>query len=88
MPGPQGAMVMNLTLSDADPLFVDANTNGIDDAFEKQKRNGALLAANAPAADRKTLANEWKAAQSAAKAAPWKIRRPVPDEAVAAVSPK
>lgn len=87
-PGAQGAMVMNLTLSDENPLFVDANNNGIDDAFEKQKRNGALLAARAPAADRKALANEWKSAQTAAKVAAWKIRRPVPDESVTAVIPK
>lgn len=86
--GAQGAMVLNLTLSDESPLFVDANHNGIDDAFEKQKRNGSLLAANAPAAERKALAAEWKAAQTVAKPVPWKIRRPVPDEAVAAVTPR
>ena len=87
-PGAQGAWLLNLTLSDENPLFVDANANGIDDTFEKTKRGGTLLAANATAADRKTLATEWKSAQSAANVPAWKIRRPVPDEAVAAAARK
>ena len=41
-------------------LYDDAN--GIDDAFERQKR-GALLPATAALADRQQLAADWKAAQ-------------------------
>lgn len=82
-PGAQGAWVLNLTTSDDNPLYVDANANGIDDTFEKSKRNGALLAANAPATERTKLAQEWKASQQAADVKPWKIRRPVPDDVVA-----
>lgn len=84
--GAQGAWVMNLTMSDENPLFVDANRNGIDDAFEQTKQKGALLATNAPAADRKKLATEWKNSPSVAAAQPWKVRRPVPDATVASGS--
>ena len=82
-PGAQGAWLLNLTMSDENPLCVDANRNGIDDAFEQIKQKGVLLAANAPAADRKKLATEWKSNPAVAGAQPWKIRRPVPDAAVA-----
>lgn len=87
-PGAQGAQVLGLVTSDENPLFVDANANGIDDTFEKQKRNGALLAANAPAAERIQLAQQWKDSQGAADVKPWKIRRPVPDNVVAVATPK
>jgi len=87
-PGAKGAWVLSLVGSDENPLFIDANANGIDDAFEATKRNGALLAANAPAADRTQLAQQWKASQTAAKLKPWKIRRPVPDAVVAAAPGK
>ena len=40
-------------------------------------------AVTAPAADRKKLATEWKSNPAVAGAQPWKIRRPVPDAAVA-----
>lgn len=78
-PGAQGAWILNLTLSDENPLFVDTNGNGIDDAFEKSQRGGQLLATNAPAAQRTQLAQTWKAAQKAANIQPWRIRRPLPD---------
>lgn len=78
-PGAQGAWVMNLTMSDDNPLFVDANRNGIDDAFETTKRSGALHAANAPATDRKALAAGWKTRSQVVAAQPLKIRRRVPN---------
>ncbi len=84
-PGAQGAWLMNLTMSDENPLFVDANRNGIDDAFEQAKGKGGLLAANAPALDRKKLVSDWKNSPAVTAAQPWKVRRPVPDSAVASV---
>ncbi len=87
-PGAQGAWVMNLTMSDENPLFVDANRNGIDDAFEQTKNKGALLAANAPAIDRKKLVSDWKNSPAVAAAQPWKVRRPVPDAGVASTPAK
>jgi hypothetical protein len=59
-PGKQGAWVIGLVQSDENPLFEDANANGIDDRFEQQHR-GALLAADAPAADRTALIKAWRA---------------------------
>lgn len=87
-PGAKGAWVLSLVTSDENPLFVDANANGIDDTFEATKRNGTLLVANAPAADRTQLAQQWKTSQTAANLKAWKIRRPVPDNVVAATAPK
>ena len=50
--GTEGAWVCGLVLADENPLYEDANFNGIDDAFERQKL-GALLPANGirPATD-------------------------------------
>jgi hypothetical protein len=70
---------VSLVVADDNPLFVDANANGIDDSFEKSARNGTLLAATAPAADRRKLTAEWIAAQHQAKSPAWRIRRPAPD---------
>lgn len=78
--GREGAWLCGLVLSDENPLFVDANANGIDDAFEAQER-GALLAVAAPAADRRQLAFQWKQSQRAAPLTPWALRRPAPDGA-------
>lgn len=80
--GNQGALIANLTLSDDNPLFVDRNVNGIDDAFELQKRGGYLLPNNSPESERKALIGDWRVAQAAGKVATWKVRRPVPDAAV------
>jgi hypothetical protein len=76
--GKEGAWLCGLVSSDENPLFVDANGNGIDDKFEKQQR-GSLLAANATSADRLALAHQWKENQRTINAAPWKVRRPLPD---------
>ena len=60
LPGKQGAWMVGLVQSDENPLYEDANANGIDDRFEQQHR-GALLAASAPAADRTALIKAWRA---------------------------
>ena len=88
-PGAQGAWVLNLVTSDDNPLFVDANANGIDDAFEKAQPStgNKLLAANATAAQRTQLNQEWKTAQNIANLPAWKIRRPLPDGVVAVAAP-
>jgi hypothetical protein len=88
-PGAQGAWVLNLVTSDDNPLFVDANANGIDDAFERAQPStgNKLLAANATAAQRTQLNQEWKAAQKTADVPAWKIRRPLPDGMVATAPP-
>jgi hypothetical protein len=78
--GGAGAWLCGLVLADENPLFVDANANGIDDTFETQKR-GALLPATAPAVDRRQLALQWRQAQYAAPPTPWTLRRPSPDSA-------
>ena len=87
-PGAQGAWVLNLVTSDDNPLFLDTNANGIDDAFEKAQPGNKLLAANATAAQRTQLAQTWKTAQKTANVPAWKIRRPVPDAFVATAPTK
>jgi hypothetical protein len=77
--GKAGANLLGLVLADENPLHVDANVNGIDDEFEKQKRDGTLLAADAQT-DRKLLAAQWKEAQRGLDAKSWPVRRPVSDE--------
>jgi hypothetical protein len=58
-PGPGGAMLMGLVQSDDNPLYADANANGVDDDFEQSKK-GRLLASAAAAEERKALAAEWR----------------------------
>jgi hypothetical protein len=62
--GTEGAWVCGLVLADENPLYEDANLNGIDDAFERQKL-GVLLPAGAAIPTRQQLAQDWKAAQRA-----------------------
>lgn len=81
--GPNGAWVCGLISADENPLYEDANTNGIDDAFERQQRGGALLAANAPSADRAGLASQWQRDQRLRNVRPWPVQRPRPDGAPA-----
>jgi len=76
--GKEGAWLCGLILADENPLFVDANANGIDDAFEQQKR-GSLLGAASTVAERGALIAQWQGAQTAANLKAWKIRRLVPD---------
>jgi hypothetical protein len=76
--GTEGAWVCGLVLSDENPLYEDANFNGIDDAFERQKL-GALLPANAALPTRQQLAQDWKTAQRAKAPPALFVNRPMPD---------
>jgi hypothetical protein len=57
--GESGAMIMGLVQADENPLYEDANANGVDDRFEQQNNN-RLLAATASVQERKTLAKAWR----------------------------
>ena len=85
--GSEGAWITGLVMADENPLYEDANANGIDDAFEKQKR-GAILSASAALADRKALAQEWKEAQRKVAPPALYLKRPMPDSSAANTPPK
>lgn len=76
--GNEGAWLTGLVMADENPLYEDANANGIDDRFELQKR-GALLAGTASVADRQSLAQEWKTAQRQSRPPALFVKRPQPD---------
>ena len=76
--GTEGAWVCGLVLADENPLYEDANFNGIDDAFERQKL-GVVLPAGAAIPTRQQLAQEWKAAQRAKAPPALFVQRPMPD---------
>ena len=76
--GTEGAWVCGLVLADENPLYEDANVNGIDDAFERQKL-GVLLPAGAAISTRQQLAQDWKAAQRAKAPPALFVNRPMPD---------
>ncbi len=76
--GVEGAWVVGLILSDENPLYDDANDNGIDDAFERSTR-GALLAADTPGVVRSALAQQWKASQRRTTPPALFVARPHPD---------
>ena len=76
--GTEGAWITGLVLSDENPLYEDANANGIDDAFERQKR-GVTLPTTATLADRQQLAKDWKASQRAQPPPALAVNRPMPD---------
>ena len=80
--GTEGAWVCGLVLADENPLYEDANVNGIDDAFERQKL-GVLLPIGAAIPARQQLAKDWKAAQRAKAPPALFVNRPMPDPAVA-----
>ena len=77
--GNAGAWLCGLVLSDENPLYVDDNFNGVDDAFEKQTR-GALLPAGASIPERQLLAQQWKTAQRAKPPPALFVKRPLPDK--------
>jgi len=79
--GTEGAWVCGLVLSDENPLYEDDNFNGIDDAFERQKR-GVILPATAPLYERQQLAQDWKAVQRAKAPPALFVQRPMPDRLV------
>jgi hypothetical protein len=76
--GTEGAWICGLVLADENPLYEDANFNGIDDAFERQKL-GALLPANAAIPTRQQLAQDWKTAQRAKAPPALFVNRLMPD---------
>ena len=85
--GTEGAWLTGLVMADENPLYEDANANGIDDAFEKQKR-GAILSASASLSDRRTLAQEWKEALRKEAPPALYVKRPMPDSLAANTPPK
>lgn len=76
--GEAGVMINGLVQSDENPLYEDANANGIDDRYEQQK-NGRLLAANATVTDRKELIQQWHDHQRTARPAALFVNLPRPD---------
>jgi len=76
--GEAGAWLAGVVQSDENPLYEDANANGIDDAFEQSKR-GTLLAATATRAERKALAAGWRTHQRTARPPALFVPRPLPD---------
>lgn len=85
--GVEGAWLTGLVFADENPLYADANANGIDDLFELQAR-GALLTADTPVVVRSSLAQQWKDAQRRKAPPPLHVRRPKPDMTVASAPPK
>jgi len=83
--GTEGAWITGLVMADANPLYEDSNSNGIDDVFEKEKR-GALLSTQTNGTERKALAQQWKEAQRKKAPRPLHANRPMPDGAVASTS--
>ncbi|MBI5766589.1 MAG: hypothetical protein HZA93_02260 [Verrucomicrobia bacterium] len=77
--GNAGAWLCGLVLADENPLYLDDNFNGIDDAFEKTKRNGQLLPASASIPERQLLAKEWKESQRQKPPPAPFVARPLPD---------
>lgn len=76
--GDAGARLNGLVQSDENPLYDDANANGIDDRFEQQK-NGRLLATSAPKAERQALIKDWRDSQRATRPAALFVNLPRPD---------
>jgi hypothetical protein len=67
-PGSGGAWLHGLVQSDDNPLYADANRNGIDDTFE-QSKHGKLAATTLSKPARKQLATDWQADQAKTPAA-------------------
>jgi hypothetical protein len=77
--GHDGAWLCGLVLADENPLYEDANHNGIDDAFERTQNGGALLAETASLRVRQLLAQQWKAAQRTHPPPGLFVQHPLPD---------
>ncbi|MGH7945902.1 MAG: hypothetical protein ACREH8_16980 [Opitutaceae bacterium] len=84
--GAQGAHLCGLVVADDNPLFVDANANGIADSFETARAR-APLPAQAPAAKRNALAKASRAAQEPKQGSVLSGRRPVPDRVAQSLPP-
>lgn len=76
--GEEGAMINGLVQSDVNPLYADENGNGVDDAFEQQKR-GRLLAKVDGKADRKQLIADWRKHQRTSPPPALFVNLPQPD---------
>lgn len=74
--GAEGAWISGLVFADENPLYEDANANGIDDRFEISRR-GSLLPVNS--SDRHQLASAWKESQRDAPPPAFFVQRPRPD---------
>jgi len=81
--GKEGAYILGLVMADENPLYTDANANGIDDRFEQRSR-GELLPADASAAERKTLAQAWRADARVNRPPSLLVPRLLPDRLAAA----
>jgi hypothetical protein len=79
--GAAGARVCGLISSDENPLFLDENRNGIDDAFEAQQSAGSSLVGRKVGSARSQLAKAWQEDQQRQNVQPWPVRRPLPDTA-------
>ncbi|MGH7944576.1 MAG: hypothetical protein ACREH8_17450 [Opitutaceae bacterium] len=79
--GSAGARVCGLVSSDDNPLFVDENRNGIDDAFEARQSSGASLVGRKTGSARSQLAKAWQEEQQQQNVRPSPVRRPLPDNA-------
>jgi hypothetical protein len=76
--GEAGAMINGFVQSDENPLYEDANANGIDDHFEQQAK-GRLLGATDSKADRKDLIQQWRDHQRTERPAALFVNLPTPD---------
>jgi hypothetical protein len=74
------SLLSALVLSDENPIYEDANANGIDDAFEKQQR-GSLLPFNVNRAEHQLLAEQWRTAQREKAPPAFYTKRLLPDDA-------
>ena len=80
--GTEGAWVIGLVLADENPIYEDANANGIDDRFEISAR-GALLPAAASKPERQLLAQQWRDSQRVKLPPAFFVQRPLPDNLTA-----
>jgi hypothetical protein len=80
--GEGGAWVCGLVQSADNPLFEDANANGIDDGFERE-RIGQLLARGSSSSARSDVAKQWRDDARAHPPAAWLAERPRPDRMTA-----
>jgi hypothetical protein len=81
--GTDGLWLAGFVQSSANPLFEDANDNGVDDAFERSK-GGSLQGANASGEDRRALAAAARADALTKTPEAWFLDRPRPDRALPA----
>ncbi len=86
--GTEGVWITGLVLADENPLYEDANNNGIDDNFERSQRGGLLLAADVSKTDKQYLSQQWKNAQRTKSPPALLVNRPLPDDAAVSLSPK